>query len=156
MGGSDAVLLGLLSKSQTVNCFIFEENTRQRSEDKFCLSRALYLPSDDNHKPEKGTLKLLTFFITIVECCKPNLFKSVHMNDHILVEDLLPLNFLLHDRDIVDAKTTSNFVCRSVQKCKIFCTFTEKQLSKLSYGDYFCCFHRVWLSVMFNLFKKNK
>ena len=43
MGCKDAVLFELPLKNHTINCFKFEENTRQANNDNLCLLRALSL-----------------------------------------------------------------------------------------------------------------
>ena len=116
MGCKDAVLTEPLLKNHTINCFTYEENTRQPYNDNLCLFRALALHLHGTQRLEEETLKLINLFIKKMDGLTADQFQGVHLNDIPFVEDLLNLNILLYDIDIVDGNIIGELLRRSVQK----------------------------------------
>ena len=115
----NAVLPEPLPKNHTINCLTYEENTRQLFDGNLCLFRALALHLHGTQRLEEETSKLFSLFINKVDGLSPNQFHGVHMNDILIVEDLLPLNIVLYDLDIVDGNIIGELARRSVQKYEI-------------------------------------
>ena len=111
-----AVLPELLVKNHTINCFTYEENTRQPYNGNLCLFRALARHLHGTQRLEVETSKLFNLFINKIEGLNPNHSQGVHMNDIPFVEDLLFLNLLLYDIDIVDDNIIGELARRSVRK----------------------------------------
>ena len=116
MGCKDAVLPEPLLRNGTINCFTFEENTRQQYNDNLCLLRALALHMQGNERLEEKTSNLFNFLIKKMDELNPNQFQGVHMNYIPTVEDLVTLYILLYDIDIVDGNINGEPARRSVQK----------------------------------------
>ena len=121
MGCKNVVLPEPLLKNHTINCLTFEENTRQPSNNKLCLFRALALHMHGNQRLEEETLKLFNFSLNKLDGLGPNHFQGVHMNDIPTVEDLLTLNILLYDTDIVDGTLSENLQDQVCRNTKILC-----------------------------------
>ena len=89
-------------KKNTVNCFIFEENTRQPHKDNFCLFRSFALHLHGNQKLEEETSEISNLLKSKMAGLSPTQVQGVHMNDIPIAEDLLLLNILLYDIDDVE------------------------------------------------------
>ena len=89
MGCKNAVLPKLLPINYTINCVTFEENRRQPYNDNMCLFRALALHLHGTQRLEEETSKFFNLFINKMDGLSPNQFQGVHMNDVLIVEDLL-------------------------------------------------------------------
>ena len=122
IGCKDAVLPEPLLRNGTINCFTFEENTRQPYNDNLRLFRALALHVYGNQGLEGETSKLFKLFIKKMDGLSADQFHGVQMNDLPIVEDLLTLKILLYDIDIVDGNIVGEpaRVCRNT---KILCDF---------------------------------
>ena len=131
MGCKDAVLPEPPLRNGTINCLTFEENTRQRYNDNFCLFRALALHLHGTQQLEEELSNLFILFIKKMDGLSPNQFQGVHMNDIPTVEDLLTLNILLYDIDIVDGNIVGEIARRGVQK-------NENTLRLLRYNNHIC------------------
>ena len=131
MGCKNAVLPEPLLKNCTINCLLYEENTRQPYNDNLCLFRALTLHMHGNQRLEEETSKNFNSFKNKMDGLSPNQFKSVHMNDIPFVEDLLTLTILLYDIDIVDGNIIGELARRSVQKY-------DKTVRLLRYNNHIC------------------
>ena len=116
MGCKYAVLLEPPLKNCTINCLIYEENTRQPYNDHLCHFRAIALPLHGNRRLEKETSRIFNAFINKMDGLSRNHFKGVHMKDIPIVEDQLTPNILPYDIDIVDGKIIGELVRQSVQK----------------------------------------
>ena len=111
-----AVLPEPLLRKGTINCFTFEENTRQPYNDNQCLSRALALHLHGNQRLEEETSQFFILFKSKMNGLSADQFHGVHMNDIPTAEDLLTLNILMYDIDIVDGNIIDELARRSVQK----------------------------------------
>ena len=94
MGCKNAILPEQLLKNCTINCHTYEENARQPYNDNLCLFCALALHLHGKQRMEEKTSKIFNSFIFKMDGLSPNQFKSVHMNDISIGEDLLTLNIL--------------------------------------------------------------
>ena len=101
-GCKNAVLPEPLLRNGTINCLKNEESTRQPYNDNLCLFRAPALHLHGTQRLEEETSKLFNLIINKMDGLSPNQFQGVHMNDILIVEDMLTLNILLYDIDIVD------------------------------------------------------
>ena len=131
MGSKDAVLPEPLLKNCTINCLMFEENTRQPYNDNLCLFGALALHLHGNQRLEEQTSKIFNLFIKKMDGLSADQFRGVHMNDFPFVEDLLILNIVLYDIDIVDGNIIGELARRSVQKY-------ENTVRLLRYNNHIC------------------
>ena len=131
MGCKNAVLPEPLLRIGTINCLMYEENTRQPYNDNLCLFRALALHLHGTQRLEEETSKIFNLFINKMDGLSPNKFQGVHMNDIPTVEDLLTLNILLYDIDIVDGNIVGELARRSVQKY-------ENTVRLLRYNNHIC------------------
>ena len=131
MGCKNAALPKPLLKNCTINCFTYEENTRQPYNDNLCLFRALALHMHGNQRQVEKTSKLLNLCMNKMDGLSPNQFHGVQMNDIPTVEDLLTLNILLYDIDIVDGNIVGELARRSVQKY-------ENTVQLLRYNNHIC------------------
>ena len=116
MGCNNPVLPEPLLKNHTINCLTYEENTRQPYNDNLCLFRALALHMHGNQRLQEETSQIFNSFINEMDGLSPNQSKRVHMNDILIVEDLIALNILFYDIDIVDGNIIGELSRRSVQK----------------------------------------
>ena len=96
-GCKNAVLPEHLLKILTINCFTYEENTRQPYNDNLCLFHAIALHLHGTQRLVEESSKFFKLFINKMDGLSPNQFHGVHMNDIPTVEDLLAVNILLHD-----------------------------------------------------------
>ena len=112
----DAVLPEPLLRKGTINCLLFDENTRQPYKDNLCLFRALALHLYENQRLEEETSKIIISFINKMDGLSPNQFKGVHMNDIPIVENLQTHKILLYDTNIVDRNIIEELARQSVQK----------------------------------------
>ena len=64
IGCKEAVLAKPLLKKHTINCLIFEKNTRQPFKDNMCLFDALALHLQGNQRLEEETFKIIDFFMS--------------------------------------------------------------------------------------------
>ena len=113
-GCKNAVLPKPLPKNYTVNCLMYEKNTRQPYNDILCLFRALALHWHGIQRLEEETSKLLKLIINKMDGLSPSQFQGVHLNDIPTVEDLLTFNILLYDIDIADGNIVGGLSRRSV------------------------------------------
>ena len=102
LGCTEAVLHEPLLKNHNENCLIFERNTRQPYNDKFCLLRAIALHLHGIDRLEEETSISFYFLLFNSEEGDPSKFQGVHMNDISKIEDLLQLKIFLHDIDFPD------------------------------------------------------
>ena len=116
MGYRNATLTEPVLKNHTINCVMFQENTRQPYKDNLCLVRALALHLLGTQRLEGKISKLFNLSINKMDGLSPSQFQGVHMNDITTVEDLLTLNIVLHDIDIVDGIIIVDLARQSVQK----------------------------------------
>ena len=116
MGCKNAVLPEPLIENHTINCLTFEESTRQLYNDNLCLFRVLPLHLHGTQRLEEETSKLFNLFINKLDGLSADQFQGVHMNNILIVEDLITLNILLYDIDIVDGNIVGELARRSVQK----------------------------------------
>ena len=116
MGCKDAVLPNPLLKNHTINCFTYEENTRQPYNDNLCLFRALAVHLHGTQRLEEETSKIFSLFISKMDGLSADQFRGIHMNDIPFVEDLLTLSIVLYDIDIVDGNIIGELARRSLQK----------------------------------------
>ena len=131
MGCKNAVLPEPLLRNGTINCLTFEESTRQPYNDTLCIFRATAPHLHATQRREEETSKLINLFINKMDGLSPNQFQGVHMNDILIVEDLLTLNILLYDIDIVDGNIVGENARRSVQKY-------ENTVRPLRYNNHIC------------------
>ena len=131
MGCKNAVLHNPLLRNGTINCFTYEENTRQPYNDNLCLFRALALHMHGNQRLEAETSKKSNLFIKKTDGLSADQFQGVHKNDIPIVEDLLTLNILLHDIDIVDGKIVGELARRRVRNY-------ENTMRLLRYNNHIC------------------
>ena len=103
-------------RSGTINCLTYEENTRQRYNDKLCLFRALALHLHGTQRLEEETSKIFNLFSTKLDGMSSDHFRGVHMNNIPSVEDLLTLNIVLYDINIVDVNTIGQLARGTLQK----------------------------------------
>ena len=130
-GCKNAVLSEPLLKNHTINCLMYEENTRQLYNDNLCLVRALALHLQGTQRLEEETSKSFNLFINKMDGLSADQFQGVHVNDIPTVEDLLTLNILLYDIDIVDGNIVGELARRSVQKY-------ENTVLLLRYNNHIC------------------
>ena len=119
MGCKKAVLSGSLLRNRTINCLMYDENTRQPHNKNFCLFRAFALHLHFTQRLEEETSNLFNLFVNKMEGLSTDWFQGILMNDIPTVEDLLTLNILLYDIDIVDGNIVENLqdeVCRNTNK----------------------------------------
>ena len=116
MGCRDAVLPDPLLKNHTVNCGLFEQNTRQPYNDNLCLFRALALHLHGNEKLEEETCNLFMCNLERKGGIEPATFQGVCVDDILLVEDLIQVTIFLYYIDIVDGSIVGELALRSVQK----------------------------------------
>ena len=124
MGCKNAVLPKPHLKNCTINCLTFEENTRQPYNDNLCIFCALALHLHGNQRLEEETSKLFNLFINEMDGLSADQFQGVHMNDLLIVEDLLIPNILLYDIDIVDGNIptlSENLLDEVCRNTKILC-----------------------------------
>ena len=131
MGCKNPVLHEPLLKNCTINCLMFEENTRQPYNDNMCLSPAPALHSHGNQRLEEETSKKFNLFINKMDGLSTDQFQGVHMNDIPFVEDLLTLNIVLYDIDVVDRNIIGELARRSVQEY-------ENTVRLLRYNNHIC------------------
>ena len=131
MGCKNAISPEPLLRNGTINCFTFEENTRQPYNDNLYLFRALAFHMHGNQRLEEETSKLFSLFINKKDGLSHNQLQGVHMNDIPTVEDLLTLNILLYIIDIVDGNIIGELARRSVQKY-------ENTVRLLRYNNHIC------------------
>ena len=81
MGCRDAILPEPLLRKGTINCLMYEENTRQPYNENLCLFRALALHLHSTLRFEEKTSRLFNIFINKMDGLSPNRFQVVHMND---------------------------------------------------------------------------
>ena len=112
VGCKDAVLPKLRLKDHTVNCFTYDENTRQPKNDSLCFFIALALHLHGNERLEEETSKIFNPFFKRLDVLSPDWFKGNHMNKLPVVQGLLTLKVLHYDINIVDGELPG----RSVQK----------------------------------------
>ena len=113
----DAVLPKPVLKQCTINCFTFEENTRQPFNDNLYLFRAVALGLNGNQQRlVEKTTKIFKLFMGRMDRFSPSQFQEVHVNDIPIVKDVLFLNILLCDIDIVEGNSIGELAWRSVQK----------------------------------------
>ena len=72
MGFKDAVLPEPQLRNGTINCLMFEENTRQPNNDNLCLFRALHMHG--NQRLEGKTSILFIFFVNTMDGLNLNQF----------------------------------------------------------------------------------
>ena len=82
----------------------------------------------------------------------PNQFKGVHMNDILLVEDLLTLNILIYDKDVVDENFIGELARRSVQKKEKNCETAAIQQPFILCEHDACCLPIIPLPQLLHLF----
>ena len=116
MGWKDAVLPELLLRSGTITCLNFEENTRQPYNNNLCLSRSIALHLHGSQRLEVKTAKIFNFFFKRKNGFCLNQFQGAHMNNILVVKDLLTTNILLYDIDTVHRIIIGGLVIRCVQK----------------------------------------
>ena len=135
-GCKNAVLPEPLLKIYTINCFKFEESTRQPYNDNLCLFRALALHLHGTQRPEEETSKLFNLFINKKDGLSADQFQGVHMNDIPIVKDLPTLIILLYDKDFVDGNIVGELAKRSVQEDK-------NTVRLLRYNNHICYVNNV-------------
>ena len=109
MGCKDAVLPEPLLKSHTINCFTFEENTKQSYKDNLCLFRAPAVHLHGTQRLEAETSSLFNLFTNKMDGLGADQIQGVLMNDIPFVEDLLTLNIVLYDFVFVYGKIIGEF-----------------------------------------------
>ena len=115
MGCRDAVLTEYLMRIGTINCLTFEENARQPYNNNLCLFRTHALHLYGNQRLENETSKVFNSMTNKMDGRSSNQFKGVHMNDILIVEDLLTLNILPYDLDVVGGNIIGELARGSVQ-----------------------------------------
>ena len=115
LGCKNAVLPEPMLKNHTINCPMFEENTKQPYNDNLCLFRALALHVHGNQRLEDGASKYFNLTINKMDGLSADQFQGIHLSDIPFVDDLLPLNIVLYDIDIVDGNILGELARRSVQ-----------------------------------------
>ena len=131
MGCKNAVLPELLLTNHTINCFTFDESTRQPYNDNLCLFRAPALHLHGTQRLEEETSKLFNLFINKMDGLSAAQFQRVHMNGSPIVEDLLTLNILQYDKDFVDGNIVGELAGQNVQKY-------ETTVQLLRYNNHIC------------------
>ena len=114
MGCRDTVLPEPLLRNGTINCLIFEQNTKQLYSDKLCLFPALDFHLHRSGQLEEETSKIFKMFINWMDGISPSHFQGVYINNIAVVEDLLTTIILLYDIDILDGNTIGELARRSV------------------------------------------
>ena len=98
MGCKDVILPKPLLSKGTINCFTYEESTRQLYNDILCFFRALLLHLHGIRRLEERNSKIFNLFIIKKDGLSANQFQGVHMTDIPNVDDRLTLNILLFDK----------------------------------------------------------
>ena len=131
MGCKNAVSPKPPLKNCTINCLMYEENSRQPYNDNLCLFRVLALLLHGNQRLQEIQSKNFNSFINRLDGLSPNQFKRDHLKDIPIVQDLLTLNSLLYDIDFVDGNIIGELARRSVQKY-------DKTVRLLRYKNHIC------------------
>ena len=116
MGCKDAVLPESLLKNHTVNCLTFEKNTRKPFKDNRCLFRALALHLHETDRLEEETSNLFNLFLVNSTNPDPSKFQGVCTEDIPSVEDIVGINFFIHDIDLIDGVMVGEIARRSIKK----------------------------------------
>ena len=116
MGCKDAVLPESLLKNHTVNCLIFEKNTRKPYIDNLCLLRELALDLHGNERLEEETSKSLNLFLVNSTNPDPSKFQGVCMDDIPSVEGIVGINIFINDIDLIDGAMVGELARRSIKK----------------------------------------
>ena len=132
MGCRDSVLPEPLLENQNVNCFTYEQKTKEPYKDNLCLCKALALHLHGNERLEEETSKSFKLFLINCGEADPSKFQSVHMTDIPKAEEMLQLNIFLYDLDFVDGELIGDLARRSIQKF-------EKSVKLLRYNNHICC-----------------
>ena len=118
MGCGDAVLPIPLLKICTINCFIFDEHTRQPYNDILCLFCAPALHLRETQKFKEKTSKSFNLYTKRSDGKGAKKIQGVHLNDVPPTEEVLLLNkILLYDIRIVYGNIIGENA-RTVQKHK--------------------------------------
>ena len=95
MGCKDAVLPEPLSKSYTVDCLTYKENTRKLYSDNLCLFRAIAVKLHGNVELAEETWKRFNLFLDKIGGSDPAIFQGVCMNNNPIVEDWVEIKIFL-------------------------------------------------------------
>ena len=116
MGCQDTILPKTLFKNCTTNCPEPEQNTKQPYDKKLRFLGAPVLPLLRRKRLEEGTSKFFILITKTRDGLSPNQFEGVHMNNILVLKDMLTPNLLLRDIDTVDENSIRELGKRSVQK----------------------------------------
>ena len=89
MGCKDAVLPESLLRDPSINCLIYEQNTKKTYKDNLCLFRAPALHLHGNERPEEETSKLFNLFLINSTNPDPSNFQGVCRDDIPSVEHIV-------------------------------------------------------------------
>ena len=131
MGCKDAVLPETPLRNQTVNCLIFEKNTRKSYNDNLCIFRALALHLHGNDRLEEETSKLFNLFLVNSTNLDPSKFQGVCMDDIPSVEDKVGINIFIYDIDLIDGAMVGELARQSIKKY-------EKNVQLIRYNSHIC------------------
>ena len=81
MGCKNAVLSELLLKNHTINCRMYEGNTRQPYNNNLCLFCALALHLHGSQRLQEETSKVLNLFTKKIDGLSADEFQGDHMNN---------------------------------------------------------------------------
>ena len=115
-----------LLKNHLLNCLTFKEITLQPNNDNLCLFCTVGFHLHGNQNVEQETSRSFNLFIARMVGLNPPQFQAVHMEDFIVVEELLRLKDFLYEKKIVAAKLISELAQWCEQK-------NEKTIELLSY-----------------------
>ena len=131
MGCKDAVQLESLLKNHTINCLIFEKNTRKPYNDNLCLVRAVALHLSGNERLEEESSKLIILFHINSTDPDPLKFQGVCMDDIPSVEDIVRINFFIYGIDLIDGAMVEELARRSIKKY-------EMNVQLIRYNSHIC------------------
>ena len=132
----DAVLPEPLLRNCTINCFTFEETTRQPYNLNLCLFRAVASHLHVNQKVEEISSEFSILILGRLDRLSPSQFHGVHMNDIPSNEDLLLLNFVLYVINITEGNIIGELAWHRVQNY-------ENNVGLLIYINHICYLSKI-------------
>ena len=101
-GCKDAVLPEPFTKSHTVKCVAYEENTTKLYNGNLCFFRALVLHFWENGGLEEEASKMFTFFLENIGGTNPASFQGFCTKNVPILEDLKHVYICLYDINFAD------------------------------------------------------
>ena len=154
MGCKDAFLPKLQPRNYTVNCFTYEENTRQTYKDNLCLFCAPSPPTHGSQRLEEETVKIFNSFLNRMDGIIRNQIKVVHMNNILVVEDLVTVKNLLYDI-YRRWKHYGRIFSTKCAELRTYCATSEIQQLYMLSEQHYCSLSVFRLSWLWHFLQKN-